>query len=310
MGKEEYESLSGGKDVYEQGSGGWTEKESVPEAIPEDTVYRFLDSSDDKSMAKNAEAEKFMAENPELFNDYSSVPPDVFYEQQSAEASDSVHNEDSEHFTIGRYSDDDNNYIDVARRDGSAHFSMSDDEWAETQGKGLDDPDRLTPYSNEEMFEPSGNQEFMENMIDEGKDIHLSHSPKAFKEENNSNGDSQVSAIEEGDLGGNFEKEMDHFTDRTGETSVDFEEKEDGTYGLSDPAGYRSRFDEGEAPWTGENDEGKAFDPAAEDAATYDAPIVEEPIDISPVDISPMEDIGGDIGGDVGVDIGGDFGGD
>ena len=162
----EYDDLSDSTEVFEpDNSEGFhiEETEPVPDSIPEDTTYNFDGTSDEEL----SEADGFMKNNSELFEDT---------EVTSTPAGDDVegvlHNPDSESMTIGKYDPEKNetgeSYKETAEKTDSSYFD--NDNYDEIQKEGN--------YSNEEMYEESGNRDAIENALDEGKDFQMPAKPE------------------------------------------------------------------------------------------------------------------------------------
>ena len=232
---ENFTDLSGGTEVYESNSDGWQEADEIektPEIISEDTEnYKYNDASEKE------EAEKFMDDNPDLFSKSDSTDTIT----PTTNDDNYYHNKDSESFTMGKYDGgSENSYINKARETDSSYFSIDESgKWDEIRESGIHEDDRIKPYNDDEMYKETENEKFENDMLDENKEVQLSHSPNPL----------------DGYTDGTYGNELETFYDRTGETHESFEEGEDGMYRLSDPDGYKTRYDEGEPPWQGDDEE-------------------------------------------------------
>ena len=181
------------------------------EIIPEDTSSYNLDNATE---AEKAEAENFMADNPDLFTTSDNAESETVTPEAETPV---VHNEDSEIMTLGKYESDEKgnelpgSYSNVAKKTDSAYFANED--YGKIQQEG--------DYSDEEMYKQSGNEKAVNDAIDEGKDLQFSHDPNQA----------------DGGLG----REWETIQNRTGANAEDLSKDEEGRLHLDD---YQSYHDE------------------------------------------------------------------
>ena len=120
----------------------------------------------------------------------------------------STHNSDAESMTLGKYGDGgDDSYIGKAG-DDSTYYSS--DNYEDIQNE--------YHQSDEEMYEAGGNKDFIEQNLDEGKDVQFSHDPRE----------------DEGALG----EEWNTVQEKTGANDDDLVEGEDGMLHLENKGTY------------------------------------------------------------------------
>lgn len=156
----EYDDLRDSTEVFEPNSEGFQEEtEPTSDIIPEDTQsYNF----EGASSTEQAEADKFMEDNPDLFENTEVTDSPTSDNDEGV-----LHSPDSESMTVGKYDPDKNetgeSYIETAERTDSSYFDNENFDEIQKEGN----------YSNEEMYEESGNKDAIENALDEGKDFQM-----------------------------------------------------------------------------------------------------------------------------------------
>ena len=214
----EYEDLSGGEVVYEPDSDGYQESEAMEpssEIMTEDPINYNLDNA---SIEEKADAEQFMADNPELFSESNDTEDTELSTTDTGDDS-YYHNSDAESITFGRYGDENrdelpDSYRNVAIETDSAYF-YNDDYNRIQQEVG---------YTDDEMYEQSGNKEVVVDALSEGKDVQFSHDPR--------------------EASGGLGREWDTIQDQTGSTVEDLTVGEDGRMHLTDYNSYSADYNE------------------------------------------------------------------
>lgn len=132
------------------------------------------------------------------------VPQDVTDENLE----NSTHNPDAESMTLGKYGDGgDDSYINKAD-DDSTYYSS--DNYEDIQDE--------YHQSDSDMYEAGGNKDFIEQNLDEGKDVQFGHDPRE----------------DDGALG----EEWDTIQEKTGANDDDLVEGEDGMLHLENKGAY------------------------------------------------------------------------
>jgi len=213
----EYDELSDSAEIYEPNSEGFQEEteptEPTSDTIPEDTQNYDFDGASDSD---KAEAERFMEENPDLF----SNSDDAMTSSEEEDDAEVYHNKDSDSMTLGKYEADEDgdelptSYRQQAENNDSAYFSNDDYDKIQQEGD----------YSDDEMYEQSGNKDVVEDALAEGKDMQFSHDPREA----------------DGGLG----REWETIQDQTGSTDEDLSVGEDGRLHLNDYNSYAPDYNE------------------------------------------------------------------